>query len=684
MLNRLHRLAASSMQRRFVITVLVAAACFINLGSVVYAAVRTVGPYGSGKQYTGPNGIQAAINAAAQHDTIKVWPGTYNPFVVNPRDSETTKSVKIVSTYDPTHPPTLAELDEAAGDENLGNIPSNHPAYAIRHTIIGQENPVNRINAIAVYLNGWEDETTELSGFTITGMELWDNHIHASAIDAGYDGGHPGRLRIAYNIIHKNGAGGDSARSGICHAAGVIENNIFSYNSRFALTDSGSGPGLSPLVVRRNIFRQNKSSFSDSGGNWEATAIQSLYYAVIQDNIVHDNQGSNANYRPFPHAIAGLTQCLVERNIVYRNSGSGIADTWGCVIRNNLIFRNAQGGIRHVYPYATDAFVLNNTIWGNGADVLADGYPNNPDSNVRWPGAGISLNKLNDDYSTQCPPCLTAPHVFVRNNILWANVCDPNYVSNSTIKQFYAERDGSWGWYARYHLEDNCIQDWPGDNNDQTHHRLQNNNIVGNPRFIDDTGDTLSELDFHLSTSPQMSSCIDSGITIASLRDDLEWRSRPRDGNDDSVEAYDIGAYECGSAPPAGTGNRSFTLKDYAGYPVVQFWSDGNIFVNYGSVVKQATDAQLQPTSAKEFIVKHGSTVVMRIPLTQAPGDAKGMYVKGLIQKADYPLVSNPNYDEVIFKNNTQVGNNIEILIMEAGHLVMRGDMYVQGQMITP
>jgi len=306
---------------------------------------------------------------------------------------------------------------------------------------------------------------------------------------------------------------------------------------------------------------------------------------------------------------------------------------------------------------------LNNTIWGNGVDVLDS---NNP--SCRTGGAGISLNKGSDHGSTTM---YDEPHVLVRNNILWANVCDSQYVPDTSIHEFYAEHCVSWTWYARYHLEYNCIKDWRGDYNDTTHHRLENNNITGNPQFADDSGDDLCDLDFHLSTSPNMSSCLDAGLTIPSLRDDLDLHSRPQGST------HDIGAYEYGTDSSA-AGLRAVTIKDSAGFPVLQFWSDGNVFLSYGAIVSEATSGQLTPTGAKEFIVKQDDTVVVRLAV-----EAANLYLMGEPSKVPN-LTSDSNTAETVFRNTQDTGNNVQILIDAEGNLKFRGDIYINGQLVTP
>jgi len=128
----------------------------------------------------------------------------------------------------------------------------------------------------------------------------------------------------------------------------------------------------------------------------------------------------------------------------------------------------------------------------------------------------------------------------------------------------------------------------------------------------------------------------------------------------------------------ASADTKAVSFKDSSGAVVVQFKSNGDVYVNRGQITASATDAQLAATSAKEVLVKKNSTIVMRIQL-----DTGNVYLKGTLTR-DTALTSNSSKKEILFKSVSDTGTNVGSLIDEDGNLKFKGDLYIDGVKSNP
>jgi len=234
-----------------------------------------------GKQYTT---IQGAINAAQNGDTIKVWPGTYVPFVVNDPytvpSSQPVKNLKIVSTYDPLNPPSMAEMDTAAGDENgLGTIGAF--VSPICNTII-DGGGTSGSGYIITYC-GHEDTTSELSGFLIKHIGPETGDMSGTGAILCNNGWAFAKVRISHNIFRNICGNGNTIQC----PAGTIEYNVMCFNRSVQIGGASCDDG--GLKIRGNIFRNNRflAIYPDGvAGTVLNFGPLGASNASIQDNII--------------------------------------------------------------------------------------------------------------------------------------------------------------------------------------------------------------------------------------------------------------------------------------------------------------------------------------------------------------------------------------------------------------
>lgn len=220
----------------------------------------------------------------------------------------------------------------------------------------------------------------------------------------------------------------------------------------------------------------------------------------------------------------------------------------GFVARNTLIARNRSSQVVN----ADGSFVL------DGCRIL---------DNVITSGDGpiVYFGGYSYAYMTNC---LVAGNQTYTGPIFKARECQDVYLGNCTVahnRQLYGETatfnfvTGSTGNPSRAILTNTIFFDNPdGLGNERTFgfpaedgkflksisHCLYpeaaaddpDGNVAGDPRFVD-----AAAGDFMLNKG---SLCIDAGIDLAGLTDDLEGRERPLDGDGDGVAVTDIGCYE--------------------------------------------------------------------------------------------------------------------------------------------
>ncbi|MFK8027568.1 MAG: choice-of-anchor Q domain-containing protein, partial [Gammaproteobacteria bacterium] len=226
---------------------------------------------------------------------------------------------------------------------------------------------------------------------------------------------------------------------------------------------------------------------------------------VIAENIFENNHGA----QPGIVSSATAAEVILERNIFRNNScgdnavgnNVGIAVFSGPVRAINNVFYNNRNAIDRdcralIINTFAPASVYNNTFYNNQTAIIyyrSSAAQNDPTSHI-FRNNIISNNDNGFEVGGNTSELLNP---VIENNIVHGNT--QNYIGLT----------------------------------DQTG---TNSNLSADPNFAN-----IQNNDFRLST---FSPAIDSGNSLIAPSDDFDNNSRPMDGNDDGMVAYDIGAFE--------------------------------------------------------------------------------------------------------------------------------------------
>jgi len=417
-------------------------------------------------------GIQAAINAAVNGDTVLVADSTYYENI-----NFNGKAI------------TVASLFIVDGD-------TNH----INNTVINGSQPVNPDNGSVVSFVSGEDTTSILCGFTITGGTGSKATVPGlgilrggGGIDCYYSG-----ARICHNKIENNllsncdGAMGAGIRTGgpvlPDFSLVIIENNVIGYNTAQGTTfaqgvgimlfcngritnnqilfneghtqqETAPGGGIfcwadafygNSVIISGNFVNHNKaiSTANYFQNAWGGGLGVKYYNAHIFDNTITDNEVGGVNLTWGAGVILEYlgANSIFERNTVKDNffSGSGICRgggvcVWRCnqpiYLENNIISGNygSQGGGIYVGDQFEPSYplIINNTISGNNASF----------------GGGIYTT---DSYS------------YVMNTILWGNTAPTGneiYASGGDLGVAYSDVENSWPGTGNINLNPELVAD---------------------------------------------------------------------------------------------------------------------------------------------------------------------------------------------------------------------------------
>jgi parallel beta-helix repeat protein/predicted outer membrane repeat protein len=365
-------------------------------------------------------GIQSAIDAAEEGDTVIVWPGTYNENISFLDKNLTLRSV------DPNDPNVVAA------------------------TVIDGSNPEDPNIGSVVTFAGGQDGNSVLTGFTIRGgtgtwlAVAWQfRGLRWNRCGGGVVCHNLSAPTMTRNVFVDNlaGQGGgiyiygdpvnpDGPVNPAVRVRPVIADNIFMSNfgvvehgfdppdETYPANDHGDGgaivafQGCDP-VITGNVIKDNHADFYGGGLH-----LRQWSNGVIEGNRIIGNDsalgaGVHITYTSSPvvrgNVIEGNTagglggggiyvyfqsNPLVEQNVIRHNSstnGAGMAVFWDSspVIRNNLIYRNRSGpGIRIV---GSSPAILHNTITGNhhgGIDCAHESSPVIENNMVTSNGSG--------------------------------------------------------------------------------------------------------------------------------------------------------------------------------------------------------------------------------------------------------------------------------------------------------
>ncbi|MHB9036362.1 MAG: right-handed parallel beta-helix repeat-containing protein [Armatimonadota bacterium] len=319
---------------------------------------------------------------------------------------------------------------------------------------------------------------------------------------------------ISNNIITNNGNTSYGTVGGVlCNWASplIIGNSIsgnkggiyctFSHAVVTGNTISGnSGTGircekLAVLTITKNKILSNRGSSCGgiSCGYWSD--------AIIRQNTISGNSASWGGGGLYCASCIPSIECnIIQDNVAgdtyYKSDGGGIYISGGGRVMGNLISGNRAsrngGGI--YYSAQSSVTTANNTFVGNTA----------------WENGGALF--------VNCPQAgLVSPSIF--NNIIALNTNGIFVLGSGSPK-----------------LRSNCFYNPSGSNYGGNAVR-GDKDIVTDPVFFD-----ADHYDYHLKSK---SPCIDAAIDdLWLINSDLDGHLRPIDGNDDGVDATDMGCYE--------------------------------------------------------------------------------------------------------------------------------------------
>ncbi|HUT03802.1 MAG TPA: hypothetical protein VM163_07935 [bacterium] len=467
--------------KRFYTTLMSVFLAMLLLGGSLFAAEYQVKQDGSG-DFTA---IQEAIDAAATGDVIIVHPGTFYENI-----HFLGKNIVLTST-------DIWDRD------------------VVEATIIdGQQ-----LGSVVTFA-GTENESCELSGFTITNgeadcgagilAESWDDVEFFQAAAS-----------ISHCFITSNtAAAGDLTRgtgAGVRGLKGRISRCIIAEN---CVGRSGGGMyRCNGSYVDRCIITGN-SAGSAGGGLGYCDGI------TMVNCVVSSNSGGGVS------SCGGtMRSCIIESNTGARGAGlscwSGtIAD---CIIRNNSSSGDA-GGVNYCLGIIVDTVIMGNHAEGYGGAFYADGAhtqsllnnclivgnsATNGGAFAEWVGHIINCTIVGNLAEERAGALYLSEWAMISDSIVWGN-------ESADDEQIY-----NYFWYVEPTYS--CIQDWDEGGE---------GNISDDPLFV-----TGPDGDYYLSSKfagqDADSPCIDAGS-------DLAWRLGLWDRTTRTDAAADEGAVDMG------------------------------------------------------------------------------------------------------------------------------------------
>ncbi|MFN8597523.1 MAG: PKD domain-containing protein [Anaerolineae bacterium] len=380
--------------------------------------------------------VQAAVDAAAGFETIKVAQGTYTDLHSRPLPagyvglgSTITQVVYIAKTVfiqggytttnwttpDPiVHPTILNAQGQGRVMLIAGNITPTVTGLRLingnatnlggfDNTVFAPPNAYDAgggvyiISATATLSNSWVTNSTANNDISLPlslggGVYLNDSPsvLYANTIatnTAQYGGGvcvYLDAATLSYNLIQGNTASGGGYGGGLYLESGTITVDHNTFASNTASTGNGGGLAISSgtAAINENTFRSNTAPDSFAGGG---AVYMILGTVTFRNNVIADNQTGGFG----PGVYVASSTADFWHNTLARNTGgdgSGVyLDNSGpstAQLTNTILVSNTIG----VFADTGTTANLNATLFGGGTNTSGSGTISNLNSHTGNPG----------------------------------------------------------------------------------------------------------------------------------------------------------------------------------------------------------------------------------------------------------------------------------------------------------
>lgn len=376
---------------------LVAAAVFLGIAAPQAFAATTRVVDDDGVQCPAPFSatIQAAVNASALGDTVKVCPGTYDESVVIAtagvivKASSAHPDVARCNGTRTTSNRTFVTGDDGTPNHVNGPGPDSGPAFTLA------ANNITLMNFVVQNVNGQAGIQTSpsFSGYLVQSNLVQDNtfglYLNAS-------GGTTSQ--VLRNCFRDNNVAGAASGNGIYSDQGLakatIQANLFFNNTSAGMLIENVAPAPpTNITVTGNISRRdNELGFfglvnsTVTGNIIQMPVIRGLFFGpattnvLVKGNIIQNSQGHGIRVRNragdsgFPTASTGLT---IKGNIVQNAAENGIF-----VEEDALYSSTIQGNI--VQSSGWDGMFIGTSNSGNTIqrNIFQNSNVNGPDGSV--------------------------------------------------------------------------------------------------------------------------------------------------------------------------------------------------------------------------------------------------------------------------------------------------------------
>ncbi|MFZ4619783.1 MAG: T9SS type A sorting domain-containing protein [Bacteroidota bacterium] len=365
-------------------------------------------------------GIQSAIYASVNGDSVVVSPGTYFENI-----NYHGKNIVVTSRFYETHDIAF-----------------------IYSTVINGSKPASQDSASVVRFISHEDSTAVIQGFTLTGGKgtAWpDEHSAGTFIEGGGIMAALASPRIQFNLIINNEAVG--ARNGITSAGGggirvgdgnpTIVNNVIIFNR--GKYGAGVVANYSGLILRNNIIAGNSGGADFGGGGvWlNGSAAKPKY---LENNTIVGNRslldGGGILF------YDGTAASVLRNNIVWGNSAVTFPQISFNGAAMNGGYNSVQGTVLNGTNLTTAPSFRDSMLYLSAASLLIDAGDTSSFYNDKntggaafFPSLGTKRNDIGayGGPSATLLPMVAMPHAILSLNQISYGKIRPDSMVNASV-----------------------------------------------------------------------------------------------------------------------------------------------------------------------------------------------------------------------------------------------------------